>query len=242
MGSLKESKEFVIAPPKGFIRSMQNNMGNNNVNEYSPFAIAFVFMLAVPHSQHVQSSVNSFGSFICGNTSRRSNREDRTQEADTKWNRLTLFVLFSHYLNSKLIDQRLIVWHNRIDCWLKRNFNWPIFICGRCCVHIFRIFCKCFLLVINAKLSQNSKERSRKRERESPNWVSEQLNQLKSKWKSAKWCKQTSSMWRALIGSNTHEEWERKGGEERGESSKKLIKRRHYLISSSCFRMWLINL
>lgn len=144
MGSLKESKEFVIAPPKGFIRGVQNNMGNNNVNEYSPFAIAFVFMLAVPHSQHVQSSVNSFGSFICGNTSRRSSREERTQEADTKWNRLTLFVLFSHYLNSKLIDQRLIVWHNRIDCWLKR-FNWPIFVGAAVCIY-FVYFASVFCL------------------------------------------------------------------------------------------------
>lgn len=67
------------------------------------------------------------------------------------------------------------------------------------------------------------------------NWVSEQLNRLKSKWKSAKWCKQTSSMWRALIGSIKHEERRERG-------SKKLIKRRHYLISSSFVRMWLINL
>lgn len=144
-GLFKKSKDSVIAAPKGFIRGMQNNMGNNNLNEYSPFAIAFVFMLAVPHSQHVQSSVNSFSSFICGNTSRRSSREFRTQEADTKWNRLTLFLLFSHYLNSKLIDQRLIVWHNRIDCWLKRNFNWPIFVGAAVCIY-FVYFASVFCL------------------------------------------------------------------------------------------------
>lgn len=130
------------------------------------------------------------------------------------------------------------MWHNRIDCWLKR-LTWPIF-----ALCIFYIFCMCYLLLINAKLSQSSKERSRESvrvwgsEEESPKlgqWAIESVNELKSKWKSAKWCKQTSSMWRALIGSIKHEERRERG-------SKKLIKRRHYLISSSFFRMWLINL
>lgn len=115
-GSLKAPKESVIAAPKGFIRGMQNNMGNNNVNDYpdrdwdwelySPFAIAFIRIHARSSALTTRSEFSQlFWLFYLCNTSRTSSKKTKKEhkKTDTNWNRLTLFLLFWHYLNSKLI-------------------------------------------------------------------------------------------------------------------------------------------
>lgn len=109
-GSLKAPKESVIAAPKGFIRGMQNNMGNNNVNDYwelySPFAIAFIRIHARSSALTTRSEFSQlFWLFYLCNTSRTSSKKTKKEHknTDTNSNRLTLFLLFWHYLNSKLI-------------------------------------------------------------------------------------------------------------------------------------------